>query len=184
MDRSEIEIALCRARATLLEWYASIPIEDVERGITPSEHDPATRWNALDHLAHLAGIERGFNVMIRRGLTGNSDPVGLLTERDGTTRTREQIMARVHATTEAWVREHRGKSLSETVALGQEIRAETLALLASLTDAQLLQPLPGAPWADGTIGGVLATNAAHARMHTKWALEGFAAAGIAVPAAT
>jgi hypothetical protein len=91
---------------------------------------------------------------------------------DGQSRTREQIMASVHEMTETWVREHRDKSLSEVVALGQSVRAETLALLSELTDAQLDEKLPGAPWADGTVGGVLATNAGHGRMHWAWIKEG------------
>jgi len=98
--------------------------------------------------------------------------VGLTTDADGQPRTRDQIMAVVHEMTEAWVREHRGKSLSEVVALGQAGRAETLALLSELTDAQLEEKLPGAPWADGTIGGVLATNASHGSVHWAWIKEG------------
>ena len=77
-------------------------------------------------------------------------------------------MATVHRSNEEWVEAYRGKSLAEVVALGQQVRAETLALLARLTDAQLTEKLPGAPWADGTVGGVLATNALHGRMHWKW----------------
>ena len=38
-----------------------------------------------------------------------------------------------------------------------------------------LTPIPGAPWSDGTIGGVLAANAGHERQHTVWADEGLAA---------
>ncbi len=37
-----------------------------------------------------------------------------------------------------------------------------------LSDVQLEEVLPGAPWADGTVGGVLAANADHGRMHWKW----------------
>ena len=72
-----------------------------------------------------------------------------------------------------WVRQAGAKSLTDIVALGQQARAETLALLAELTDAQLAEKLPGAPWADGTIGGVLAVNADHGRMHWRWVKEGF-----------
>ncbi len=174
MNRSEIEIKLNRDRAWLLETYAAMPPEELTRDATPSENDPNSMWSALDHLAHLALIERDFNAMIRRHLGGHANPVGLTTRSDGTARPRDEIMREVHARTEAWKREHAGKQLSDVIALGQKMRADTLALLAELTDAQLEEKLPGAPWADGTIGGVIAVNADHGRMHYRWATEGLA----------
>lgn len=81
-------------------------------------------------------------------------------------------MAGIHAWTEAWADEHRGKPFAELARIGLAVRAETLALLAELTDAQLAEQIPGAPWADGTIGGILAANADHGRMHFRWAREG------------
>ena len=80
-------------------------------------------------------------------------------------------MASVHAMPEEWQREHHGKSLDEVVALGASARAVSLQLLSELTDEQLSEVLPGAPWGDGTIGGVLAANADHGRMHWKWAKD-------------
>jgi hypothetical protein len=171
MDRSEIEVVLNRDRAWLLETYAAMSPGELVRGVTVSEHDPSTMWSAQDHFAHLAGIEKSFNGMIRRHFAGDPNPVGLTTDAGGQPRTRDQIMAVVHEMTEAWVREHSGKSLSEVVAMGQAVRGETLALLSELTDPQLEEKLPGAPWADGTVGGVLATNAAHGRMHWAWIKE-------------
>jgi hypothetical protein len=47
----------------------------------------------------------------------------------------------------------------------------SLELLSELTDEQLEEVLPGAPWADGTIGGVIGANADHGRMHWKWAKD-------------
>ena len=175
MNRTEIEIKLNRDRAWLLETYAALSPDDLVRGVTPSEHDPSSRWSAKDHLAHLSGIEKNFNAMIRRHLSGDADPVGLLTNSDGSQRTREEIMKNVHTMTEAWVLEHREKTLSEVVALGQYVRADTLALLASLGDEQLAERLPGAPWGDGTIGTLLAVPADHGRMHYRWVKDGFAA---------
>ena len=168
MDRIEIEATLNKDRAWLLETFAALSPDDLTRGVTPSEHDPNSRWSPKDHLAHLTGIERNFNGMIRRHVAGDANPVGLLKDANGKPRTREEIMVQVHTMNEAWVLDYRPKSLSEVVALGQGARAETLALLSELTDAQLAEKLPGAPWADGTIGGVLATNAAHGRMHWGW----------------
>ncbi len=172
MNRTEIEIKLNKDRAWLLGTYAAMPAEDLVRGITPSEHDPSSSWSAKDHLAHLSGIEKNFNRMIRRHVEGDRNPVGLTHTPDGAPRPREAIMAEVHAMTESWVLQHRDKSLSEVVALGQQVRSETLALLASLTDQQIAETLPGAPWADGTVGGVLGTNGDHGRGHYKWVKKG------------
>ncbi|WP_322795876.1 DinB family protein, partial [Tepidiforma sp.] len=94
------------------------------------------------------------------------------TNPDGTPQSREQVMAGIHRWTEEWAREHRGKPLAELARIGLETRAETLALLASLTEEQLASKIPGAPWADGTVGGILAANADHAAMHFRWAQEG------------
>ncbi len=172
MDRSEIEIKLNKDRAWLLAAYAALSEDELLSDATASEHDPASAWSTKDHLAHLAGIERNFTRMVRRHTAGDPNPVGLLTNADGQPRTREQVMAQVHEMTEGWVREHRAKSLSEVVALGQHARAETLALLSELSDEQLQEKMAGAPWADGVVGGVLATNADHGRMHWAWAKAG------------
>jgi hypothetical protein len=174
MNRVEIEAKLNKDRAWLLETYAAMPAEQLNQAVTPSENDPSSMWSWLDHLAHLSLIEHNFNAMIRRYLAGHKNPVGLRTRADGSERTREEIMADVHSRTEAWKREHTGKSLSAVIALGENARAETLQLLSELTDAQLGETLPGAPWADGTVGGVIAANADHGRMHYNWAKEGAA----------
>ena len=174
MNRVEIEAKLSKDRAWLLETYAAMPAEQLGQPVTPSENDPSTMWSWLDHLAHLSLIEHNFNAMVRRHMAGHKNPVGLRTRADGSERPREEIMAGVHAMTEDWKRQHAGKSLSEVVALGQHARAETLQLLSELSDEQLVETLPGAPWADGTVGGVLAANADHGRMHFNWAKEGAA----------
>ena len=183
MNRAEIEIKLNNDRVWLLEQYAAMSDEDRSRPITVSKHDGAAEWSAKDHLVHLSGIERAFNRMVRRHLEGDPNPVGLSAKPDGSAptreemmrvlketteealRKREEIMARVHAMNEEWVAKHRDKSFNEVVAIGQKVRGETLELLASLTDEQLQQQLPGAPWGDGTIGGVIAINGDHGRRH-------------------
>lgn len=168
MNRIEIEKKLNEDRAWLLATYAELSDAQLHDGLTPSEHDPSNLWSALDHLAHLALIERNFAAMVRRHVSGHGNPVGLTHDDEGTARTWDQIMASVHAMTEEWQLQHRGKSLDEVVALGQSARAVTLQLLSELSDEQLGETLPGAPWADGTVGGVLAANADHGRMHWKW----------------
>ena len=142
--------------------------EQRSRPLTTSEHDPDNSWHALDHLGHLALIEHNFIAMVRRHLAGDANPVGLVTTREGVTRSREQILASVHAMTDEYQRAHHDDSLSRVVALTGDARAQTLQLLAELTDEQLDETLVGAPWADGTIGGVLGANADHARMHWTW----------------
>lgn len=171
MTRWEIEQALSEGRAWMLQTYAALSERQLMSDLTPSEHDPSNYWSALDHLAHLALIEHNFAAMIRRHVSGAKNPVGLLNDDNGSPRTREQIMATVHAMTEEWQQKHHGKSLSEVVTLGQIARADTLQLLAELTDEQLQEKLPGAPWGDGTVGGVIAANADHGRMHWKWAKD-------------
>src|SRR5438445_1760598 len=109
MNRGEIEVVLNRDRAWLFETYVAMSSDELVQGVTASEHEPSTMWNAQDHLAHLAGIEKNFNGMIRRHFAGDPNPVGLLTDADGQPRTRDQIMASVHEMTEAWIREHRAK---------------------------------------------------------------------------
>jgi hypothetical protein len=51
-------------------------------------------------------------------------------------------------------------------------RKDTLTLLEQLTDEQLLLPISGALWADGSMGGVLMTNAQHENQHLGWIEEG------------
>ena len=168
MNRLDIEKKLNEDRAWLLNTYAALTDDELYADLTPSEHNPQNFWSTLDHLAHLALIERNFAAMIRKHIAGDANPVGLRVDDNGVARSREQIMASVHAMTEEWQMTHHGKSLSEVVVLGASARAVTLQLLSDLSDAQLEEVLPGAPWADGTVGGVLAANADHGRMHWKW----------------
>jgi hypothetical protein len=173
MNRTEIEVVLNRDRAWLIETAAALSENDLTKPATKSEGDASKMWSAKDHLAHLIGIERTFNAMIRRHLDGDPNPVALRNDEQGNERTMEQIMAGVHRMNEQYVDEHRPKPLSEIIALGQQQRAETLDLLSALSDEQLLEKLPGAPWADGTIGGVIAANAGHGRQHWKWVKDGW-----------
>ena len=168
MKRVEIESALNESRNWILALYSELSEEQLRRPLTKSEHDSSSLWNALDHFGHLALIERDFVEMIRRHLSGHQNPVGLLKDGKGENRTREQIAAMVHARTDQYQVDHHNDSFSTVVALTADARSATLQLLAELSDEQLEERLEGAPWADGTLGGVLATNADHARMHWKW----------------
>ncbi|MGB8180100.1 MAG: DinB family protein [Acidimicrobiales bacterium] len=171
MDRVTLELKLNDGRNWLLGQYGGLSDEQLHRPLTRSQHDPENHWSALDHLAHLALIERDFAAMVRRQVAGSANPVGLLIDDRGQQRSREEIMAIVNERTEEWQREHRNDTFSEVVALTAAARASTLQLIAELSDERLDEQLPGAPWADGTISGVLGANADHGRTHWKWIEE-------------
>jgi hypothetical protein len=168
-DRATITSKLERELEKLVTHYRAMPADDLARPCTESEADDGAPWSAKDHLAHLAMIERAFQAMIRRGVSGSDNPVGL----GGTDRS--AIMARVHKGNEDNVASHKDDDLDTLIADLESARRDTLALLDELTDEQLAEPLKGAPWADGTIGGVLITNAHHQIQHTAWVQEGLAA---------
>lgn len=85
--------------------------------------------------------------------------------------------------TDEWKQKHENMTWDEVVAVGQKARGETLQLISELTDEQLQLTIPGAPWADGTVGGVLGANAGHGRTHFKWAKDGEAALAESAPEA-
>ena len=174
MNRTEIEIKLNRDRAWLLDTFAALSEDDLTRGITKSRHAPEALWSAKDHLSHLIGIEVAFNRIIKRHVEGHPNPIAIGTAPDGTRRSQEEIMTLVHEMNEHWVNEHKNKSFGEIIALGQNVRSETLALLASLSDEQLTEKILGAPWGDATVGGIMAINGDHARQHYGWVSEGLA----------
>jgi DinB superfamily len=171
VDRVELEAKLNEGRNWLLGKYGELSSEQLRRPLTTSQHDPENQWSAQDHLAHLALIERDFAAMVRRHVTGSANPVGLLNDDHGQPRSRAEIMAIVNERTEQWQREHRDDTFSDVIALTAAARGSTLQLIAELSDDQLQETLPGAPWADGTIGGVLGANADHGRTHWKWVEE-------------
>ena len=166
----EIEIELNRDRASTIETLAAMSEDELRAPRTFSEHDPESRWSYADHFVHTTLIERNWNEMFRRHVGGGEGLAPRLRS-DGSRQSMEEVMAGIHSWTEEWKAEHEGKPLVELVRLGQQVRAETLALLAELSDDDLASVIPGAPWADGTVGGIMAANASHARMHLAWARE-------------
>lgn len=173
MNRVEIETKLHRGRADALEHMVSMTEAELRAPRTRSEHDASSWWSFADHFVHTTLIERNFNEMIRRHIEGKRgmDP-HMVDESGATLRPVGDIMAYVHAATEKWKVRHEGKPLDELVRVGLAVRAETLALLAELDDEQLASRIPGAPWSDGTVGGILAVNADHWTMHRRWAEQG------------
>jgi hypothetical protein len=172
MNRIEIEIELNRGRADALEWISSLDEEELRAPRTRSEHDPDSWWSAADHFVHTTLIERNFNEMVRRHLRGEQGmDTAMVDESGNALRPLEDLMAYVHAFTESWKVEQEGKPLDELVRIGQATRADTLKLLSELTDEQLASKIPGAPWSDGTVGGVLSIHSSHARLHRHWTEE-------------
>ncbi len=176
MDRIEIEIKLNSDRAWMLERLGAMSTEELNAPRTFSEHDPESRWSYADHFVHTTLIERNWNAMFRRHVGGDR---GMEPRRrdDGSPQSMDEIMASIHSWTEEWKAEQSGKTFVELVRVGQEVRADTIALLAELSDEDLQSVIPGAPWADGTVGGIMAANADHGRMHFAWAKEDPVAGG-------
>ena len=171
MNRIEIEVKLNRDRAWLLETLSVMSEEELNRPRTPSEHDPEKTWSFADHFVHTTLIEKNWNAMFERHIAGQPGMAARV-KKDGSPQSRDEVMAGVHKWTEAWAEEQRGKPFDELVRVGLAVRAETLKLLSELTDEQLQSTIPGTPWADSTVGGIMAANADHGRMHFKWAQSG------------
>jgi hypothetical protein len=166
--RSGIEGKLAKERTALLDRYRQLPAAQLTEPCTDSEHEGGAPWSAKDHLAHLAMIERTFQRIVERTLAGDPAPVGL--RRPG--QPIGDVMATVHRMNEEHVDAHRDTSLDALLAELETTRAATLQLLASIPDDDLARPVPGAPWADGTIGGVLLTLGYHDQQHGAWVDEG------------
>ena len=164
--RAEIVDKLHRERVALEERYRALGPEQLTAPCTESQTEGDAPWSAKDHVAHLAMIERAFQGMIRRTLDGAESPIGFGAG------SMTDIMIRVHRGNQDNVDEHRDDDLDTLFADLDAARADTLALVDELTDEQLAAPLPGAPWNDGSIGGVLITNAHHAIQHWAWVEEG------------
>jgi hypothetical protein len=173
VNRSEIEIKLNRGRADALEMVAAMSDDELRTPRTRSEHDPGSWWSWADHFIHITLIEKNFNTMIRRHLAGGQGMDAAMVDETGKAlRPIGDIMAYVHELTESWKVKHDGKPLDELVRIGATIRSDTLQLLSETDDEQLQSRIPGAPWSDGTVGGILAVHADHWTMHRKWAQEG------------
>lgn len=168
MDRIEIELQLNTSRTECIEKLAKLSEEELQAPRTQSQHDPELWWSQADHFIHTTAIEMTFNAMIRRHIAGERGMEGSPVQLDDDGKPAvswDEIMKAVNARTEAWAVQHRGKPLDELVRIGADVRGDTLQLLSSLTDEQLADRIPGAPWATGVIGGILAINADHAYAH-------------------
>ncbi len=167
--RDEILEGLAEAHAELLARYRTFTAQELEAACTQSETPGGEAWRPKDHLAHLTLIERAFQGMVRRSLKGDTDPVGF--SRTGA-KNRDEVLAWIHRNNQNYVDAHHDDYMETLLAELARARQDTLALLEQVSDEQLAIPLPGAPWADGTIGGILITNAQHERLHLSWVEKG------------
>lgn len=168
-DRQQLLTTLADQRRELDRRYRAFPDDVVERPCTDSESEAGARWTPKDHLAHLLRIEQAFLAMAQRTAGGETAPIRL----GGTTR--EEVLARVHRDNEQHVAALRERSVAELLEALDAARTETLSFIETLDDDQLDLSIAGAPWGDGTIGGVLMANAGHEVQHLAWVEEGLAA---------
>ena len=59
MNRIEIESTLNNDRVWLLKAMSELSDEQLNRPLTPSEHDPSNMWTAIDHFVHVATLVIG-----------------------------------------------------------------------------------------------------------------------------
>jgi hypothetical protein len=173
--REDILHTLAEEHKKLLARYQAFTPEELDTPCTESEDPNGAPWRPKDHLAHLTLIEQSFQKMIKRTLKGYEDPVGF--SRIGA-RDRGEVLAWIHHQNQDYVDAHRDDDMTTRLANLEQARQETLSLLAQLTDEQLKEPITGAPWNDGTIGGVLITNAHHEGQHLNWIEQGLHAHGV------
>lgn len=164
-DRTLLIDRLARQRARTVAWAEGLSGDDLVRPVTPSETDDGDPWSAFDHLAHLLRIERAFLTMAQSTLAGDEAPVKL------PGRTFEEKLRAVHEANEVHLADQRGRTLDDVLGDLADARASTIAFIESITDEQLDTPMPGAPWGDGTIAGVLGANGLHERQHIAWVDE-------------
>jgi hypothetical protein len=183
VNRIDIEIALNRSRNEALEFIVALDDDELRAPRTRSEHDADSWWSYADHFIHTTLIERNFNAMVRRQIDGAQGMDAALVDGSGRAlRPREEIMRYVHELTESWKVKQEGKTVDDLVRIGSATRADTLSLLAELDGDQLGMIIPGAPWSDGSIGGILAVHADHWAMHRRWAESGSGPGAEADPA--
>lgn len=169
-SRDDIRADLDRALAELEADARSLTPQQLERRCTESEVPGAAPWSPKDHIAHLIRIERSFLTFARRTVDGDAEPIGF--SRMGGNQ--DEVRAAIHLANQRHVEDLAARSLDELFAELRAARADTLAFLDAQNDDTLARPVPGSPWGDGTIGGMLGRNAAHQVNHMRAYREGLA----------
>lgn len=171
-SRAEIVGELEQALVEFAASARALTAEQLVQACTESEDPGAAAWSAKDHIAHVIRIERGFLAIARRAAAGEPDPIAF--SRLGANQ--DEVRAAIHRENQRHVEALASRSLDELFDELRAARAETLAFLDTLDDQVLATAIPGSPWGDGTIGGMLGRNAAHQRNHMHAYQEGLASA--------
>lgn len=161
-DRTTILTTLANQRVELAARYRALDPDVATTPCTESEDPDGSPWTPLDHLGHLIRIERAFLGMSRLTLDGDDSPIKI----GGSTF--EERLAQVHRDNEAHLKTIRPLDVEKLLTELDAARSDTIAFIGQLTDEQLEEKIPGAPWGDGSIGGVLMANAGHEQMHLAW----------------
>ena len=169
VDRSQLLSELAAQRHIVEERFGAFTADELNRPCTKSEDPEGDDWSARDHLAHLLRIEAAFLGMAKLTLSGDERPIKI----SGSTW--EERIASVHRDNEAHVRTLNDLDVDQLLEKHRTARAATLTFIESIADEDLTTPIPGAPWGDGTIAGVLHANSLHERQHLAWIDEGLAA---------
>jgi hypothetical protein len=174
--RTEIQVELERALAELEADARSLTPEQLNRRCTESEVPGGAPWSPKDHVAHLVRIERSVLTYARRTVDGDAEPIAF--SRMGSNQ--DEVRAAIHLANQRHVEDLASRSLddlfaelrdarAETLAFidahDDDARAETLAFIDAHDDQTLARRVPGSPWGDGTIAGMLGRNAAHQANH-------------------
>ncbi len=164
--RERITEALAAQRQRIDQWFHALPEAELLRPLTPSEVAEGEMWTAKDHLAHVLAAERFFQGAIKRALGGAEDPLGFYTQTGSDDH--KAHLAVINQMNERGATHYRDEPVAALFTRLDETRQATLALLASLDDAQLEQVVAHSPFSDSTIGGLLMMVAQHNLQHIRW----------------
>ncbi|MDQ6662702.1 MAG: DinB family protein [Chloroflexota bacterium] len=78
----------------------------------------------------------------------------------------------LHRVNQDYVDAHHSDNLDTLITNFNAIRSKTIAFINEHSDEELATPIPDSPWADGTAGGLLLTNAHHDILHMSWLKKG------------
>jgi hypothetical protein len=168
--RAEIETELEEALTAFEAAARALTPEQLVRPCTESEAPGSGAWSAKDHVAHVVRVERFFLGVATRAAAGDPDPIAF--SRLGSNQ--DEVRAAIHRDNQRHVEELASRSLDQLFDDLRSARTATLAFIDAHEETVLATPVPGSPWGDGTIGGLLGRNAAHELIHLQTFQEGLA----------